>query len=905
MAGNTQRIDDLVDLPIVEAQLKTTKQLSADLTKQFIDNLNAANNLNTALSKVGNNSQFKKIVSESDAATQKVVSNQSRIAKAEAERIRLEEKRKRIVQESTKAELEAANANRQGTLSTLQNTSATAANANAATAATAANQRYGTQARVTATAVTQETGTIAANTAAIETNTAVQASAIARVGQGLTKGLGYLRTLAYILPGIGVAGIFTLAFEGISALADKLFDTGEKFDAFASKVKALNDVYSNSNREIASQTTQLKYLYASATDVNNAMGERLQSAKKLQEEYPKTFGLQSQENIINGQAVGIYKTLSEEIIKNAKAKAAASRITEEETRILDAEIQKQKIRGANQLEVAEAERKRQEVIRNTPQGGAGFRGGLATTFANEIVASNKRAQEAFAVQNQIIATAKNNVKAIENILGGATAIGNGINDTGNGDTPRKSTVYEDMLRQQKEILDSTLEYEKSSYDDRLTAIAAFEAASLFLIREGVKTKEFTEIEASTKSIDVTNTTNKERLKVESDAQKELANLFKDGLKTQKEILENSSNTFKAASAARLLQADQERQQMLDIIADQYEKGIISKAAFEQKKADIEYSYNVESVQNSIQLAQDLIRVKKEQDEDTTNDEIELAKLQIKLSEQVTNKKLADLDKQKERQKQVNAAIKDLAEASANFVIELINAGFTNRKNALRGEQDQLEEQTQKEIDAVDRSLATEQEKADRIAVIRARDQSQKDRIARQQRQIDVEKAKFDKAVAIARVIENTAIGITSALAQFPPNVPLSILIGALGAVQLGTVLAQPIPAYKSGTNSAKGGLSIVGEEGRERIDTPDGKSFLSPNTASLINLPRGSKVTPHHETMRMIGRPEKLGNYAGGEQVPWREVIAAIERNKPQKSNNKINVKVDAGFYIYRENHFR
>lgn len=55
-------------------------------------------------------------------------------------------------------------------------------------------------------------------------------TSLENVGRSLTRALGYLRTIAYILPGIGIAGIFNLAFEAIKKAADELgiFDDSAK-----------------------------------------------------------------------------------------------------------------------------------------------------------------------------------------------------------------------------------------------------------------------------------------------------------------------------------------------------------------------------------------------------------------------------------------------------------------------------------------------------------------------------------------------------------------------------------------------------------------------------------------------------------------------------------------------------
>lgn len=46
-------------------------------------------------------------------------------------------------------------------------------------------------------------------------------SSIAGIGRQLTHAIGYLRTIAYILPGIGLAGIFNLGFEAIKKVAEE------------------------------------------------------------------------------------------------------------------------------------------------------------------------------------------------------------------------------------------------------------------------------------------------------------------------------------------------------------------------------------------------------------------------------------------------------------------------------------------------------------------------------------------------------------------------------------------------------------------------------------------------------------------------------------------------------------
>lgn len=68
-----------------------------------------------------------------------------------------------------------------------------------------------------------------------------------------------------------------------------------------------------------------------------------------------------------------------------------------------------------------------------------------------------------------------------------------------------------------------------------------------------------------------------------------------------------------------------------------------------------------------------------------------------------------------------------------------------------------------------------------------------------------------------------------------------------------------------------GGAAVVGDGGgRELIKLPDGRSFLSPATDTLLNLPRGTHVIPHRETARLL---KSVKHYANG-TGDWESLFA-------------------------------
>lgn len=161
---------------------------------------------------------------------------------------------------------------------------------------------------------------------------------VENLGKGLTRGFGYLRQIAFILPGIGIAGIFNLAFEGIAKAADALEIFNQKLSTSQKNLINLNEVAVDAGKQFGKQSENLKILYKAATDVNNAEHDRILAARELQKEFPDTFRNIQIETILNGGASASYQQLTKDILDNAKARAALSKIQELAGKQLEDEI---------------------------------------------------------------------------------------------------------------------------------------------------------------------------------------------------------------------------------------------------------------------------------------------------------------------------------------------------------------------------------------------------------------------------------------------------------------------------------------------------------------------------------------------------------------------------------------
>ena len=101
--------------------------------------------------------------------------------------------------------------------------------------------------------------------------------------------------------------------------------------------KELSKADLKASQEGAKAATKAKTLYNITQDQNRSYEERLAVAKEMQRLYPDYLGNIDAEAIVAGKAAGAYDKLTESLVRKAKAQAYLSRITEIETKKLEAE----------------------------------------------------------------------------------------------------------------------------------------------------------------------------------------------------------------------------------------------------------------------------------------------------------------------------------------------------------------------------------------------------------------------------------------------------------------------------------------------------------------------------------------------------------------------------------------
>ena len=142
----------------------------------------------------------------------------------------------------------------------------------------------------------------------------------------------------------------------------------------------------------------------------------------------------------------------------------------------------------------------------------------------------------------------------------------------------------------------------------------------------------------------------------------------------------------------------------------------------------------------------------------------------------------------------------------------------------------------------EKGAITEDEAAIRKRAIDEQNAKKEEELAKRKAKLQYKQAVAEKANSIAQIGIATALGIMKA----SPNWVQMALVAAMGAIQLATAIAQPIKAYKRGTDYHPGGPAIVGDGSKREVIESRGKYYITPDVPTLVNMPEGSKVFPDY-----------------------------------------------------------
>ena len=347
-----------------------------------------------------------------------------------------------------------------------------------------------------------------------------------------------------------------------------------------------------------------------------------------------------------------------------------------------------------------------------------------------------------------------------------------------------------------------------------------------------------------------------------DAKYEQMKIQKKDEYAQKRIEKESKTAAKIALVNEA--ALQEELGALDL---QYAKGLIKEEDYQKQREDIVTKYAVEQAKISLAASKALLEDPNLSPESRLKLEEEIAQKEIDLANAVRDAEIAAAQQSADAQKK---KIDNIAEA-INQASQMLSALSNFASTLYEGQIQKLEEQQEANEKASEADLArieklaetgaiSEEEAEARKRAAEEKTAKQNEEIAKKKAALQTKQAKLEKATNIVTAIMNTAVAVMKAWSQGGIfAAPMAAMIAAMGAIQLATIVAQPIPKYAKGTKGHKGGLAWVGDGGVSETVITDKGMYLTPSTPTLVDLPKGAKVIPYAIDMeRMKARANDL-----------------------------------------------
>lgn len=270
-------------------------------------------------------------------------------------------------------------------------------------------------------------------------------------------------------------------------------------------------------------------------------------------------------------------------------------------------------------------------------------------------------------------------------------------------------------------------------------------------------------------------------------------------------------------------------------------GQITLEQYNKQRDDAERSARIQSLKEEVNNATAKVLATKEGTAARFEAEKELREKTLALNEEYNAKEINAIVK-------LNDLKKQLVTESVETFNALVNGQFDNESARIQQAMDDLDKQKEKDIEVANATIANKQERELAIATIEKKAQLQREQLERRQRQVELDRARFEKASNIAQIITSTAVAIIEALKTYkgtPQAFAIAGAIGTIGALQLARAIAAPLPKFAHGTDDAPGGLAWVGDAYRkELVITPQGNVMQTPAVPTVMNVPKHSIVLP-------------------------------------------------------------
>ena len=428
---------------------------------------------------------------------------------------------------------------------------------------------------------------------------------------------------------------------------------------------------------------------------------------------------------------------------------------------------------------------------------------------------------------------------------------------GNGETEQALRIQ--IAEQcQQEITDCELKYQqnlaKINLENRLASVKKGSKEELDLKLAQIEANRIAEIEAAKKTgadVNLINEKfNQERQTLEEEYAAKASELIEKKYADEQSIRDNAYiseiNSLKQQYAKEL-------QEVQGNVSEQTK----IKEKFERDQARLSEQYAKESAQSAIDMLDEILKNEQLSAEDRLKFEQSLAKAKCDLETAIADatiteiKRTTDADSKASEKRRANAQQwLQVAADSLNTISDLVSTVYDAKITKIEEEQEANTAAGDAEIERVtelvEKKVITEEEGEARKRAAEDQTAKKNEELEKKKQQLKYKQAVWDKANSIAQAGISTALAIMNMMesAPWPVNIAMAAVAGAMGAVQVATILATPIPKYAKGTDRHKGGPAIVGDGGVPELVIFGGKSWITPDTPTIVDLPAGAVVKP-------------------------------------------------------------
>lgn len=713
---------------------------------------------------------------------------------------------------------------------------------------------------------------------------------------------------------IGIIALLVLSLKSFAAQAESTRKTIEQLSAeFDRDLKALQDYNDFVKRNGDEIIAEMESRFATEKDIRKQRTKNLQEQLQAALELEKEYGFQVDQE--QAKLVRVLKKNADD--RTDKEKEALEKQDELIQKFRDQQKKRQDLaaqvrisesqnRRANTEESIKAQQEEIEIAKTALQTKQQLQQSIASDerkTQSERIAALK---ESTRIQRQIINSTTNSqllnpgltpsqIKLIEAQRTAALTqarreSNKAIEDLNRSYAERERKARFEIIRTEIEDQikadDLIVQNEKSTFDQRLAALY-----------DGYTRRR--DIIIAQHDLDIKNDTltAEERTAIEKKYISDINGLTIEFGLQQQELYKNNQDAINAI-------IEKNQQGRIDKLSTQYSNelialdkslrdGNISIEQYQRQREEIERQGQIALLKQEVDNQTAKVLATKEGTAERFAAEKELADKTLALNDAVNAKQIAAAQKLADLRK-------ELISSSFDAITSIQDSFFTSQSQAIQRQIDQIDAQKQKDIDAANASVGTAQDKADAVAKIEARAQQKREDLERRQRQIELERARFEKAANIAQIIASTAAAVIEALKTYkgtPQAFAIAATIGTIGAINLAKAIATPLPKFAEGTADASGGLSWVGDAGKkELIITPQGQIVQTPAVPTVMNVPKHSIVLPDARAALESGLAvNKYGqlvqNNAGSDRIEQKlDNIAKVIKNKPV-----LNMSADQG----------